>query len=275
MAQRVCVDDGCNRPFFGRGYCYKHYYRYIRKPKREVRMAQCAWCGERKPISLMRHPDSSRGKTPASCHACREAHPDQAWCTFHNEPHPKDQFTPVADRPIGVNPTCVQAATVSNSRKLQLPVRTCITCQQEKETWQFRGGSVKCPNCRDCEAANAGQHWCVDCAAWLDEQRFVQYGRGGKYWTVRCKPCRTANAHGVTVQFVLERQGSSSPECACCGSTDFLKIDHDHTCCPTSRGCKNCVRGYLCHECNASEGLLRTAERARLLADYMERWSVA
>ena len=46
-------------------------------------MAQCAWCGERKPISEMRHPDSSRGKTPSTCHSCRESHPDEAWCDFH------------------------------------------------------------------------------------------------------------------------------------------------------------------------------------------------
>lgn len=236
-------------------------------------MATCAWCDERRPISLMRHPDSSRGKTPATCHACREAHPDQAWCTVHNQPHPRGMFTTI-DRPIGVNPSCVQATTTYNSRKLALPLQKCATCGEGKESWQFRGGRCKVPNCRDCESANPGLHWCVDCAAWLPQGMFTQANKSGKHWTVRCKPCRSANSHGVTVKFILDSQGSSVPECASCGSIDFLKIDHDHNCCPTSRGCKRCVRGYLCHECNTAEGLLRSAERARQLASYMERWSV-
>ena len=103
---------------------------------------------------------------------------------------------------------------------------------------------------------------------------FAQTGKEGRFWTVRCRPCRTANNHGVTVKFILARQGSDTPECASCGSVDFLKVDHDHACCPTQNGCENCVRGYLCHECNSAEGLLRTPERARKLAEYMERHAV-
>jgi hypothetical protein len=31
------------------------------------------------------------------------------------------------------------------------------------------------------------------------------------------------------------------------------------------------VRGYLCHECNTAEGLLKTPDRAIALATYMQR----
>lgn len=68
--------------------------------------------------------------------------------------------------------------------------------------------------------------------------------------------------------------GRDEPECGACGSHERLKVDHDHGHCPAQRGCRDCVRGYLCHSCNTAEGLLRTAERARLLANYMERFSV-
>jgi Recombination endonuclease VII len=29
-----------------------------------------------------------------------------------------------------------------------------------------------------------------------------------------------------------------------------LAVDHDHSCCPKGKGCKNCIRGLLCDGCN-------------------------
>lgn len=268
---RVCTEDGCGRPLWGRGYCNMHYYRLIRKPKTEQRMADCAWCGERKPLSLIRHPNSSRGKTPSTCQACRDSHPGEAWCDFHGRPHPRGHFTPRPDRPIGVDNTCIKAQSFKASQVRDLPPIACASCRTFQPSWNFRGGGRKSPNCRSCEAAHADRRWCVGCSEWVPTTMFARTRVDGKFWTIRCRPCRTAHVHGVTVAFILDKQGSSVPECACCKSQDFLKIDHDHDCCPTATGCKRCVRGYLCHECNTAEGLLRTADRARLLASYMER----
>ena len=272
MSSRICDITDCGKPAFGKGYCYTHYYRLVRKPKQPQRMAECVWCGERKPINEIRHPLASKGKAPSTCHACREAHPDLGWCDFHNEAHPRDRFQAVPP-PIGILNICPAAASIKASRARGHAPILCVCCGDERESWNFRGGRQKCPTCRTCESRNPGKHWCIDCAAWLPQAMFTQTGRDGKFWTVRCKPCRTANTHGVTVKFILERQGSVVPECACCGSVDFLKVDHDHRCCPSSSGCAKCVRGYLCHECNTAEGLLRTSGRARMLADYMTRWS--
>lgn len=234
-------------------------------------MADCAWCGQRKPISELRHPDSSRGKTPSHCQACRDANPGQAWCDFHCEPHDRSRFTPRPDRPIGFDNVCVQAESQKTSARRALPPITCPACGETKPTWEFRGGRAKSVACRACEDAHPDHRWCLDCAAWLSRSLFTPTGLAGKYLSARCVPCRTANAHGVTVAHLLEIQGVSEPECAACGSGDFLKIDHDHSHCPTAVGCKVCVRGYLCHSCNTAEGLLRTPERVRLLLAYMER----
>ena len=268
---RACEVEGCGAPHFGRGYCNRHYWQFVRTPKKEVRMASCAWCGERKPIGQMRHPSSSRGKTPSTCHACREANPDFGWCDFHGKSHPKGEFPITPNRPIGIANDCKAAVVAKASRKRGHEPLRCLSCGELKESWNFRGGRSKCPNCRDCEALHPDEHWCKDCAAWLPKANFTQTGKEGKYLTVRCHPCRTAHSHGVTVQDVLARQGVDSPMCGACGSIDFLKIDHDHNCCPTARGCRSCVRGYLCHACNTAEGLLRTADRARKLAEYIER----
>jgi hypothetical protein len=70
---------------------------------------------------------------------------------------------------------------------------------------------------------------------------------------------------------ILRIQGSRFPECASCGSTEDLKVDHDHSCCPAAQSSGCCIRGYLCHECNTAEGLLKTPDRAIALAAYMQR----
>ena len=234
-------------------------------------MATCVWCGLHKPITELRHPASSRGKTPSTCHSCRELHPDQAWCDFHNWPHPREHFQATPKRPLGVLNICHDASAYLAAAKRSQPYRTCPSCHEERESWFFRGGQDKRHACRDCEAAHPGKHWCVDCDAWLPVEQFGMTGRGAKFATVRCKPCRIAHGHGVTRAFLTELTGSAIPTCAACGSTEDIKIDHDHAHCKSHRGCRECVRGYLCHQCNTAEGLLRTSARVQLLADHMKR----
>lgn len=270
----MCSVEGCSGPHFGRGLCNLHYYRQVRSPKRVRSTATCEWCGETKTVDLMRHPDASRGKTPSTCHKCRESHPDLHWCDFHGEPHPKSAFQRVPQRPIGYANECKQAAVIKASRKRGHAPIECAVCKAERESWMFRGGRSKCPTCRMCESSRPDEAWCIDCESWLPRDMFTRTGRGGAWLTTRCRPCRTAHAHGVTVKQILKRQGTSGPECGSCGGRDFLKIDHDHTCCPSKSGCPKCVRGYLCHECNTAEGLLRTSERARKLVAYMERFDL-
>lgn len=218
----------------------------------------------------MRHPSSSRGPTPSTCHACRTSHSDEAWCDFHEMAHPRSSFT-ASTRPIGVQNVCRDADAYLAATRRAKPTRTCVSCGLERESWYFRGGRMKAVTCRDCVEAHPDQRWCIDCAAWLPASAFDRTGRGGRFSTVRCKPCRLAYTHGVTRADLARITGSATPSCGACGATNGLKIDHDHGHCNAQRGCRDCVRGYLCHGCNSAEGLLRTPERARSLADYMER----
>lgn len=245
------------------------YTRHMGNRRKPISTKVCSWCGERKTIDRMRHPDSSRGKTPSTCHDCRTAHPDQAWCDFHGEAHDRKRF-PVVDRPIGVLNICHDAVAYRAAEKRAKPPRECPSCGLTRESWHFRGGRLKRAICRDCEDSHPGESWCVDCADWLPLGAFYRTGRNGQWLTTRCKVCRTADNHGVTMSYMLDLTGGP-PACGACGSTDALKIDHSHAHCPSQRGCRDCVRGWLCHECNTAEGLLRTSERARHLARYMER----
>lgn len=235
------------------------------------KLYRCAWCGKQKKIEEMRHPRSKKGKAPSTCHACREANPESSWCDFHGEPHEVVRFRPHYGIRPGYWNICKQAQAHKVSLREGQPSRPCPSCGAARDSWEFRGGRSKAAACRSCESRHSGQRWCVDCQDWLSESRFHRTGVDGKFWTARCKPCKVAYAHGTTVKYLLRLQGVSSPECAACGSTKDLKIDHDHSCCPAASSCGSCVRGYLCHECNTAEGLLKTPERAVALAAYMEK----
>lgn len=232
---------------------------------------ECAWCGLRKPIAEMRHPSSSRGKTPSTCHQCRVANPELGWCDDHQVPHAISEFPVDRSRPIGRLNICRAAVAKRAASKRGAPPRTCKSCSRELPSWEFRGGRNKAVACCECEAEHPDQRWCLDCAEWLPLSAFYRTGRDGKYMEARCKPCGIVNAHGVTRAHMVELTGQVTPICGACGSTENLKVDHDHNHCPAQRGCASCVRGYLCHGCNTAEGLLGSAERARLLADYMDR----
>ena len=46
--------------------------------------------------------------------------------------------------------------------------------------------------------------------------------------------------------------------CEICGATDKrMVVDHDHNHCPGVYGCKECIRGGLCHTCNSGIGFLK------------------
>lgn len=154
--------------------------------------------------------------------------------------------------------------------------RTCVSCERDLPGSDFRGNRYKTSACRECEQQHTGETWCVDCAAWLPSGDFYRVGADQKLMTNRCKPCRALNFHGVTREFMTRLSGSASPACAACGGTGArLSIDHDHNHCPGERGCEHCVRGYLCQPCNTAEGLLRTSDRARALADYIDRTALS
>ena len=72
-----------------------------------------------------------------------------------------------------------------------------------------------------------------------------------------------AHRYGITFEeltTLIEKQNNS---CAAC-FTSFedipdrnIHIDHDHECCPSNKGCRKCIRGILCWNCNAALGMLK------------------
>lgn len=66
----------------------------------------------------------------------------------------------------------------------------------------------------------------------------------------------------------------STPACEICEceflSTADIHIDHDHSCCPGSRSCGECIRGVLCGDCNLAIGIMGDSPaRLRRAVEYL------
>jgi hypothetical protein len=90
-----------------------------------------------------------------------------------------------------------------------------------------------------------------------------------------CKRCGVLSLYGLSAieyEIMLEEQGGV---CKICRGVNKggkeLSVDHDHSCCPGYRTCGKCIRGLLCHNCNAALGHLRDDPNLMLRAiDYLK-----
>lgn len=79
--------------------------------------------------------------------------------------------------------------------------------------------------------------------------------------------------HGITVEEKLARVETQGG-CAACGTNEpgskGWATDHDHTCCPGTRSCGNCIRGILCQSCNLALGHAGDSpQKLQALIDYL------
>ena len=68
-----------------------------------------------------------------------------------------------------------------------------------------------------------------------------------------------ARKFGITPDSFAAILNGQGGVCAICGRADEVRwsVDHDHSCCPGKVTCGKCIRGILCHQCNAGIGFLR------------------
>lgn len=95
--------------------------------------------------------------------------------------------------------------------------------------------------------------------------QYKNYGPLAKpVYKARCIPCASAvdklARYGLTLETYNSMVEAQGDRCAICGTDDKHSdnvwfIDHDHTCCPGSRTCGNCVRALLCRNCNTGLGM--------------------
>lgn len=75
------------------------------------------------------------------------------------------------------------------------------------------------------------------------------------------REAKLRHMHGITtVEYdaMLAAQGGGCKMCGAVPDTGkrFFPVDHDHSCCPGQRHCRDCIRGILCQDCNVLVGFV-------------------
>ena len=113
---------------------------------------------------------------------------------------------------------------------------------------------------------------CVDCQ---QDKPVDQYHRSGRGLRLNCKPCRSKRDredklkrfYNITSEEYDRLLLTQNGLCKICrraerlidtrtGEIMSLAVDHDHSCCPGTKTCGQCIRGLLCSSCNTALGLL-------------------
>lgn len=182
-------------------------------------------------------------------------------------------------------------------------MKHCSVCGQDKPYDQFyKSGKYLTYDCKQCrsqsrKAATAARNahvvpmsqrtnlTCRDCSVSKPKSEFYRRNvpSGNEVYVSRCKDCSSAyhrnkrsgmSKDEKTSDYVRLRYGLSlesyfellSQGCYLCGSDQKLRIDHDHSCCPSYRNCcGKCIRGVLCDRHNMAEGNFTDEELIKLV----------
>lgn len=149
-------------------------------------------------------------------------------------------------------------------------LRTCRKCHEEKPVTEFyRKKDGLQPNCKTC----VDEYQKATRASWSPERREAQKLYAREYQRRTAKD-RNAKRHGLTLEEYEEIIEAQEGACLACetklGELRHTAIDHNHRHCPGDRGCRECVRGILCSNCNLALGHVKDdPERLLMLYDYL------
>lgn len=141
---------------------------------------------------------------------------------------------------------------------------------------------------------SSGMRKCSRCSRMLPFANFGNSKKNKDGYQSYCRACNAAhkrewiatNRQGVAInrlwslyrlrpeqfeQMLRQQQG----RCGICAKEfeGTPQVDHDHSCCATTKSCGKCVRGLLCGPCNIRLGWLETKEEA--VNNYRAKASVS
>ncbi len=96
----------------------------------------------------------------------------------------------------------------------------------------------------------------------------------------KCKWCVRSKKFGITANELKSLYEEQNWKCGLCKETEIrisdqgmshaLSVDHEHSCC--KHGCRKCIRGILCNECNQGLGKFDKKPKTRMLfSAYLNR----
>lgn len=133
-------------------------------------------------------------------------------------------------------------------------MRTCRDCGETKSLEDFSKAK---------QARDGIRNFCKACA--VKKMKAWSVANPDKIKAIEAR--RRLKRYGLS-----DRTDLGPEQCGACGSAENLCVDHDHSCCGIGKACSECVRGWLCRDCNTALGLLRDSpERITQLYKYITR----
>lgn len=154
-------------------------------------------------------------------------------------------------------------------------MKVCSVCEQTKELDKFyRRPDGRCRQpCKSCypQSQSKWRENNIEKRRAYDRER--RPAGSPHRWTLPEDPVSKRDhyykrTYGISLERYSQILKSQDYKCAICrlpeskisrknGLPMWLCIDHDHTCCPGTKSCGDCVRGLLCHLCNTGLGKFR------------------
>ena len=137
-------------------------------------------------------------------------------------------------------------------------VKECSKCGEVKDINLFAKGG---------QYADGRRNYCKKCHS----SYVTLYVKNNPSKRSMQSPKRKFKRHGLSEDKYLEMFNLYNGLCHACQDRDANNIDHDHSCCPGSYSCGQCVRGVLCSQCNTSLGLMNDdVEKIKKLIKYID-----
>lgn len=226
---RICAVPECGKPHDARGLCSMHYHRMKRH-------------------GLIEYP--YRVEDPCAKEGCSSLALTRFLCSAHYQGEARagrlDEWPEMRERDQRIG-----SARTPRKDKLGNP----LPC--------------KFPECgRDISAkglcsAHYGQLRAGKELRPIGEIKYCRTPGCGRDIHIRRTICRRCwektNKYGITEDQLVALFKHGKCFNPGCGSTEGLHIDHDHSCCPKGvrKGCGKCVRGLLCRKCNLTLGWIQ------------------
>ena len=137
-------------------------------------------------------------------------------------------------------------------------MKFCCECKVKKHESEFnkraRASDGLASRCRECSHLYHQDYWAKNPdKRYSGRKRNIENRRAydRERW-----PRKRLTKYNLTQEQYDAMLSKQDGVCAICEKVSELnfRIDHDHRCCPGSYSCGKCVRGLLCHHCNAGLG---------------------
>lgn len=210
-------------------------------------MKICLRCNQTKPFSDFRVNKRNKSGYASYCTPCSNEYSKQ----WHEKKYSR-KF--VKDKVIGNTRCCSMCKNYKNFSDFKNEKYSwCNSCQKEYDRKRNEKYLARPRKRVD------GLIHCRTCDTYLPESEY------DKTYT-NCTNCKKLNQHkktlkkhNLTYDQYLKMYEDQNHGCKICGRDEStfrtrLSVDHDHACCPGEGSCGKCVRGLLCHHCNAALG---------------------